>query len=199
MCIRDRRIGTLCAIDREPREMTEEQITILEDLAEMVRTEMSAIQLSDINEELVEKLKSAERAAMLDPLSGLWNRRGAEKLLAKEWAAASRDKTPVSIVMIDIDHFKKVNDEHGHEVGDMVIRQFSKTILASLRPRDVVCRWGGEEFLAILGDCDGENLRTILNRIQLNIAKKPVHTTHCLLYTSPSPRDLSTSRMPSSA
>ena len=175
------RIGTLCAIDNKPREISEDQLVVLKDLAQMVRSEMSAITLSDVNQRLTEELKTAERAAMIDPLSGLWNRRGGEKLLESEWASASRASHSLSIAMIDIDHFKKVNDTYGHDIGDVVIRQFAKIILTSLRPRDVVCRWGGEEFLALFTDCDAEGLPAVLGRIQQNIESKPIRTTQGLL------------------
>jgi diguanylate cyclase (GGDEF)-like protein len=110
--------------------------------------------LTSLGTHLREKVMGAfARAAILeqraetDPLSDLANRRGAERYLAQEAAKADRYQRPFSVVLIDIDHFKSINDEHGHEVGDRVIREFAKIITATVREVDLAARWGGDEFL----------------------------------------------------
>jgi diguanylate cyclase (GGDEF)-like protein len=88
-------------------------------------------------------------AALTDFLTELPNRRYAMSRLEQEWVAAERLQRPLSVVLIDIDHFKRINDEYGHDVGDLVLKAVSDTLRARTRRGDVVCRLGGEEFLVI--------------------------------------------------
>ncbi len=158
-------IGSLCAIDNEPRELDAEQLEILKDLSEMVKSELAAVKLTSAHLELIADLKSAERAAAIDPLTRLWNRRGAERLLERELHSAIRNGTELTLALVDIDHFKQVNDQHGHDVGDEVLRSFSKNLLKVMRRSDSICRWGGEEFLLILPECKNEGVQALLERV----------------------------------
>jgi len=88
-------------------------------------------------------------ASLTDTLTDLPNRRHAMERLQQELAQSSRDGTPLSVIMIDIDFFKKVNDEHGHDTGDAVLREVARSLHQSLPGTALVCRWGGEEFLVI--------------------------------------------------
>ena len=171
------RIGTLCAIDRKPREITEEEIEILEDLKIIVESEMKSLLLSEAHIKLISDLKQAERAALIDCLTRLWNRAGCEQLLARQWVYAKSYGTPIAIVMVDIDHFKKINDTYGHQFGDTVIRHAAQIILASVRSCDVVNRWGGDEFLLIIDNCQKEVVLNILAGIKNAINKTPVLTS----------------------
>jgi diguanylate cyclase (GGDEF)-like protein/PAS domain S-box-containing protein len=91
-----------------------------------------------------------ERQAFTDPLTGVANRRAAEQVLKKELARVQRGGTRLSVALFDVDHFKRVNDEFGHNVGDEVLRRIARTLESATRLTDSVARWGGEEFLAIL-------------------------------------------------
>ena len=88
-----------------------------------------------------------------DPLTSLYNRRYMEETLVRELSRAERTGTPVSVVVADLDHFKKVNDTHGHPAGDAVLRAAARLLGGSVRGSDVACRYGGEEFVLILPDC----------------------------------------------
>jgi diguanylate cyclase (GGDEF)-like protein/PAS domain S-box-containing protein len=88
--------------------------------------------------------------AIRDPLTGLYNRRYLNETLARELARAVRENHPISFVMIDIDHFKKINDAFGHDAGDVVLRKLAAQLLSQTRVVDIACRYGGEEFLIIL-------------------------------------------------
>ncbi len=167
-------LGSLCAIDRKPRTIEPDEVEFLEDLARMVCVEFQTLVLSKSNQELLAELKQAELAALVDPLSRLWNRAGGQELLQREWKAAQRKSAPISIAMLDIDHFKKVNDSLGHDVGDQVIRQVSRNTLASIRPRDVVARWGGEEFLIIFSECGSNDLPQALERVRTGISSQSI-------------------------
>jgi diguanylate cyclase (GGDEF)-like protein len=92
--------------------------------------------------------------ALRDPLTGLYNRRFMEEVLESFALQAERRNAPMSAIMIDLDHFKKLNDQHGHAIGDAVLRDVAGVIMASLRKSDVACRYGGEELIILLPDSD---------------------------------------------
>jgi two-component system cell cycle response regulator len=130
--------------------------------------------------ELQEKLVSANSAlhfaASHDFLTGAWNRAEILAFMQRELARARRDVTPLGIVLVDVDHFKKVNDEFGHETGDYVLREVTKRFASSLREYDGVGRYGGEEFLLVIPGC---NLATTLrraNQIRELVSSQPVST-----------------------
>jgi diguanylate cyclase (GGDEF) domain len=91
-----------------------------------------------------------------DPLTRTLNRRFLPSILSREIAIASRNGTPFTVLMIDIDHFKQINDQWGHSAGDLVLRQIAEIILDAVRPSDFVFRYGGEEFLVGLVEADAE-------------------------------------------
>ncbi len=92
------------------------------------------------------------RMATTDPLTRLFNRRHMTHLAKKEMSRYERNGHPVSFVILDIDHFKSINDQHGHEAGDYVLKEAARVIKDQLRDQDLIARWGGEEFLVILPD-----------------------------------------------
>lgn len=104
-----------------------------------------------------------------DLLSGLYNRRHFIYLAQKELSRIKRDKSSLSLILMDIDHFKKVNDTYGHPCGDCVITQISETIENSLRSEDVIARWGGEEFIILLPNTDSTQVVILAERLRLTI------------------------------
>jgi len=101
------------------------------------------------NDELRDMLTQVETLSNADPLTGLLNRRRFDAILQPEFSKALRYKTPLSCMMIDVDHFKAVNDTHGHAIGDAVIKDVAGIIKWSIRDVDTACRWGGEEFIVL--------------------------------------------------
>jgi diguanylate cyclase (GGDEF)-like protein len=97
--------------------------------------------------------ESLRRQSVLDPLTGLFNRRHFDAALKRELARARRKNVPVSLVLVDIDHFKRVNDEYGHAVGDAVLRTFAQQLRLGIREGDIACRYGGEEMVLLLPEC----------------------------------------------
>lgn len=94
------------------------------------------------------------RLAVTDPLTGVWNRRHGQQTLATHIAEGHRYRTPLSLLMLDIDHFKSINDTHGHQVGDLVLIDLCRHLAENLRPSDLLVRWGGEEFVILARHCD---------------------------------------------
>lgn len=172
-----RKIGSLCAIDRKPRDLSPEHIYALRDLANMIESELKVAQLSHAQNQLMHELDTAKRLALIDPLTRVWNRAGIEDLVRREWAEAIRKEQPISFAICDIDHFKKVNDTYGHPVGDVVIQETAKRLLLGLRTEDAVGRIGGEEFMIILPGCPLENLFDTLERIRLGVILEPIVTS----------------------
>lgn len=96
------------------------------------------------------------RQAMYDGLTGLFNRRAFDDMLQRELASAERYGRPLSVVMIDLDHFKAVNDTYGHDAGDAVLKDLAELLRSASRPSDLPCRWGGEEFAWLLPETNLE-------------------------------------------
>jgi len=107
-----------------------------------------------------------QRLAALDPLTGIYNRRFGMARLREEFSRALRARTPLGVMMFDIDHFKKVNDTYGHLAGDRVLIAVAKTARAALREGDILVRYGGEEFLALLPAASKENIAMVAERLR---------------------------------
>jgi diguanylate cyclase (GGDEF)-like protein len=120
--------------------------------------------------ELKAAYQRIEELAELDELTGSYNRRCIMRLLDTEMEKSRRASTPCAIALIDLDWFKRINDAHGHPVGDEVLRTFSITIFANIRPADRFGRYGGEEFLLLLPDTDGEAASRMLERLRSIVA-----------------------------
>jgi len=111
--------------------------------------------------------------SIIDSLTGLYNRRYMMSQLKQLLNRSAQDDSPVSVVALDIDHFKAVNDTHGHGVGDNVIQEFAERLKEQVRPMDIVCRHGGEEFLVIMPNTTGDMACTAAERMRRSIAGAP--------------------------
>ena len=109
---------------------------------------------------------SIEALATLDSLTGLPNRRSFDLLAAQALQEAQRDCAPLVALLIDLDHFKALNDTHGHLAGDEVLRQFANVLQGSLRQSDILCRWGGEEFIVLLRETEGRQALDVAEKIR---------------------------------
>ena len=115
-------------------------------------------------------------AALTDFLTELPNRRYATSRLEQEWAAAERLGRPLSVVLIDIDHFKRINDEHGHDIGDLVLQATAQALRSRTRRGDVVCRLGGEEFLVLNVNSDLAGAWKCAERLRLSVETNLIRT-----------------------
>ena len=115
-----------------------------------------------------------ERQALHDPLTKLPNRRGMRQLMEQEIRRHQRNKQPLSVVLTDIDNFKKVNDTYGHGNGDIILKRTADILRQNVRRQDLVCRWGGEEFLIVLPETNEKNAGTLADKIRSTLAKSDV-------------------------
>jgi diguanylate cyclase (GGDEF)-like protein len=116
----------------------------------------------------------AQRLATIDVLTGAYNRRTFHEIAEREMARARRAGQPLSIVMLDIDHFRAVNDKHGYKVGDEVLARFADVVRSALRKEDMLVRYGGEEFVVLLPEVPGPGAVVVAGRIRRAVAGAPV-------------------------
>jgi diguanylate cyclase (GGDEF)-like protein len=152
-----------------------------EELKARLRTGLRILSLED---RLVEAREDMRFKATHDALTGLWNRGVIMELLDRELARAHRERHSTAILLCDVDHFKRVNDTHGHPVGDEVLREVAKRLLASVRSYDYVGRYGGEEFLVVLNNCDpasslgrAEQMRDMIAKREFITKRGPLAVT----------------------
>lgn len=137
-------------------------------------------QLSDLRErlrrqkaDLTEALARIQELATHDELTGLNNRRHMQTLLEAEWRRCQRTAHGFAVCLVDLDHFKRLNDEHGHAAGDEALRLFAQEARRTLRDSDVVARWGGEEFLVLLSAARADEARCAVERLRSALAGHP--------------------------
>ena len=126
---------------------------------------------NDITPDLVArmKIKKLTEAATKDPLTGVTNRRVAERMIADAVALWGRDRTPFGILFIDMDNLKQINDQLGHQAGDAAIQVVARTLRALFRQEDMVARWGGDEFVILVKDIDADLLMKIASKAELGV------------------------------
>ncbi len=148
------KMGTLCVIDRKPRELGEEDLSVLRDLADMVEKEVAAIQL-----------------ATSDPLTQLRNRRGFLLVARQVLRFAKRVEKPACLFFVDIDDMKTINDRHGHDAGDRALVHAGRLLRSSCRESDVVARLGGDEFCVLFSGTSATLADRAITRLRSAVAK----------------------------
>ena len=130
------------------------------------------------------RVKELEQLALIDKLTQLANRRYLEQQLEKSVREFQRTNISFALYFFDIDHFKQINDNHGHDIGDEVLKILSKTLIQNARPFDLYGRWGGEEFIAVIRNLNedhlfsfGERLRTLIEQSYLELSKERLSVT----------------------
>jgi diguanylate cyclase (GGDEF)-like protein len=145
-------------------------------LAELRARLHTGRRILSLEETLVQAREEMRFQATHDALTTLWNRVSILSLVRRELDRADREGHPTSLLLCDIDHFKRVNDEHGHLVGDAVLEEVSRRLIGSVRSYDAVGRYGGEEFLILLSHCDEAGMRARAEEIRAAIASAPIQT-----------------------
>ena len=177
-------LGTLCVIDRVPRELSADQERSLQALSRQVMAQLDLRrlvaelegamaerqsyhdQLEGYQRRLEDTLALVTEQSITDSLTGLKNRRTLVDRLDEEMALASRSDTPLSVAMIDVDHFKAYNDEHGHAAGDVALATVARLVREQCRVADFAARYGGEEFAVVLPNTDAEGAAVLAERFR---------------------------------
>ena len=128
-----------------------------------------------VNRGLVAVQNELEHQATHDVLTSLWNRGAILEALEKEIARSRRETKPLSVIMTDIDRFKQLNDNHGHQAGDAVLSEIAGRLSSSLRSTEWVGRYGGEEFLIVVYPCDEESVSSLMERLRSSICSRAIH------------------------
>jgi diguanylate cyclase (GGDEF)-like protein len=181
-------LGILCVMDVRPRQLNAQQRTGLEALARQIQHlfelrrraleqerrlsehQASSLQLEHARAELEQRHETLQRTAERDQLTGLLNRTALAQLRDNPRAMQKLERAPYSLVLLDVDHFKLVNDRHGHLLGDRALRAVADAVSASVRAGDAAVRYGGEEFLIVLPDTGLTAAFEIAHRIREKVA-----------------------------
>ena len=147
-------VGTICAVDSKPRSFSETDLEILKDLAAVA----------------IDQLELRERA-LKDELTGVFSRRAFREAGEKQFARAKRDRQDFSVICFDLDHFKSINDIHGHAIGDKVLKQVAKTCQSRIREGDLLARPGGEEFAILIPGSNLDSARALAETLRLAVSK----------------------------
>jgi two-component system, cell cycle response regulator len=134
----------------------------------------SAVHVKKLQDQLRQRNADLDRMSRTDVLTGLYNRRHLDEELMRQHSHASRHHDPLCVLLLDIDHFKRVNDSYGHSAGDLVLRGFADRLRAELRVGDIVGRWGGEEFLVIMPRTTLTGGFDVAERLRAAIAAQPM-------------------------
>lgn len=172
----DRQVGLVGLANRK----SGYKAKLAEELEPLMQTVGNLIERKWLHQEKRDHQKSLEQAANYDALTGLPNRRRLTELFEQELYEANQRNGLVSVCFLDLDGFKEINDEHGHAVGDAVLRSVASSLLASVRTHDVVARLGGDEFVAILRDVDDDRVYARL----LETIRQPISYKHHILQLS---------------
>ena len=176
----DQAIGVLCIGDDKPRDFSEAHMEALRDLAALAEREIQVAALSEAQISLAMANEELEMKARIDILTHVWNR-GAILEVAEAERVHVKDDASLAILMIDIDHFKRINDSHGHPAGDQVLRIFAERLRGATRPADAVGRYGGEEFLVVLPGLGTQDIVQTSERIRSAISNTPMQFGDCLI------------------
>ncbi len=156
------------------------------DLLELQARLWSGRRIITLQDELIASREAMRERATHDALTGVWNRATILDILRREVDRSLREGHLLSCVMMDLDHFKQINDRFGHQTGDDVLREVTRRLQSELRPYDALGRYGGEEFLVITPGCDMASALTLAERLRVAVSASPVSTP-----TSPIPVTLS--------
>jgi diguanylate cyclase (GGDEF)-like protein len=177
-------VGTLCLIDRKPRSLSRNEAQVLDDLGNWAETVFMARGLSSAMEGVLTELDEAKRESMIDPWLRTWNRSAIMDILSRENDHANREGSELSILMLDVDRFKSINDVYGHPAGDAVLVEVVRTIRNQLRSYDSIGRYGGEEFMVVLPDAGekeamklAERLRKAVEALVIDVTPHQIHCT----------------------
>jgi diguanylate cyclase (GGDEF)-like protein len=130
-----------------------------------------------LQEQLIAAREAMREQATRDALTGVWNRGTVLDILQREFSRSRREHSPLVALMLDLDHFKQINDTLGHQAGDVVLREVAMRVQSDLRPYNSVGRYGGEEFVVIVPGCDGASALGLAERLRNCASATPIATS----------------------
>lgn len=167
-------VGSVCLIDYAPRQFFREgDRQLLADLAALVERELELRSMNASQLDLQKKNKNLRRKSLIDPLIGTWNRGAIMRILTIEAIRCDKAGVPLSLIVADLDYFKKINDTHGHPAGDTVLVKVASRLRSCIRPQEALGRYGGEEFLIVLPGSSHSTAMAVAERMRIAIASQP--------------------------
>jgi diguanylate cyclase (GGDEF)-like protein len=166
-------VGSISLIDYATRGFSAEDRELLADLATLVERELQLQSMSASHFDLQKKNKNLRRKSLIDPLLGTWNRGAIMRLLGIEASRCDKAGLPLSLIVLDIDHFKKINDTCGHPAGDGVLVKVASRLRSCVRAQEALGRYGGEEFLVVLPGASHDAAMAVAERMRQAIAGQP--------------------------
>ncbi|MEO8070087.1 MAG: diguanylate cyclase [Acidobacteriota bacterium] len=169
---RDRREDRLIGLEAEADEFLTKPV----DQVELRARLRSGERVLMLQERLLRTQDALQREATHDRLTGLWNRAAILDRVELERRRMARANRPISVAIVDVDHFKRINDTHGHHTGDLVLRETARRLREAMREYEHLGRYGGEEFLVVLSDCDQNTAGAVMERLRACVAEEPIKT-----------------------
>jgi diguanylate cyclase (GGDEF)-like protein len=166
-------IGSINLIDYLPRIFGKDDQQLLIDLAALVQRELHLQSMTALQLDLQKKNKNLRRKSLIDPMIGTWNRGAIMRILTIEALRCGKAGIPLSLVVVDLDHFKNINDTYGHPAGDTVLVKIASKLRSCIRPQEALGRYGGEEFLIVLPGASHATALAVAERMRLAVANQP--------------------------
>jgi diguanylate cyclase (GGDEF)-like protein len=166
-------IGTVSLIDYQPRSFSREDGQLLADMAALVERDVCLKSMSAAQLDLQKKNNNLRRKSLIDPLLGTWNRGAIMRILTIEAARCTKAGEPLSLIVADLDNFKKINDTYGHPAGDAVLVRVASRLRSCFRLQEALGRYGGEEFLIVLPGASHVAAMAVAERMRQAIAMQP--------------------------
>ncbi|NEX59745.1 GGDEF domain-containing protein [Noviherbaspirillum galbum] len=167
-------LGSVHLVDYAARSgFSESDRCLLSDIAALVERELQLRAVNAYQSDLEKKNKSLRRKSLVDPLLGTWNRGAIMRILNIEAVRCDKASLPLSLIVVDLDHFKKINDTYGHPAGDQVLVRIASRLRACIRPQEALGRYGGEEFLIVLPGSSSQTAAAVADRMRATIAAQP--------------------------
>lgn len=166
-------VGALCVVDHAPRRFSRRDLESLADFAAIVEDEIMLRRADSSQRELISQVERLRIKAFVDPLTGVWNRGAIFEILLRESERSRRVGHPLGLCMFDLDHFKRVNDTYGHQVGDLVLQETCRRARNCIRPYDALGRYGGEEFLVVFPDSGYDQSLRQAERLRRAVGEEP--------------------------
>lgn len=166
-------VGRINLIDYVPRLFKEGDRQLLNDLAVLVERELLLRLMSASQLDLQKKNKNLRRKSLVDPLLGTWNRGAIMRILTIESIRCDKAGAPLSLIVADLDYFKKINDTYGHPAGDAVLVKVASRLRSCIRPQEALGRYGGEEFLIVLPGSSSATAVAVAERMRQTVASQP--------------------------